>query len=895
VIEAGTIKSLMSYVASDSLQSLRGPKLKAFGRVVFVILLVAVVLVGGVFVLFRVAARAAMPQLDGTVKVSGLRAPVTVVRDARGVPSITAQTLDDLFFAQGYVTAQDRLWQMDMMRRFASGELSAALGSDYVKVDREQRTLGLRQVAERSLAAASPEEQAQLEAYARGVNAYIGEHHYGLPLEMRVLRYFPRAWTATDSLLVGASMAEMLNHGTYIDDLNREKILSRLGPELTSDLYVESSQRDIVPGHDLDEIEPAAVVPDTAQRAAKEPIAVKHLERRRHHRAELQRPGQTEGQGFKVSRFQGFKVESNGNYKSEVKSPTQAKSGLEWATRRSEAKDNYRGEVKGPTQAESGLEWATHTPPMDRVRAGSNDWVISGAHTASGRPLLSNDMHLPHHIPNTWYEAHLTCGDFDVAGVTLPGAPWVIVGHNRRIAWGFTNLGPDVEDVFVENFNGQGEYQTPAGWRKPEVRHEVIHVKRGLDVKMDVLVTRHGPIISREMKGEGRQLALKWAIYDTGLSLPFYAVNNAQNWDQFRAAFGGFNGPGQNVVYADVDGNIGYQATGRVPIRAAGDGSLPVSGADDAHEWTGYVPFEEMPSVYNPPSGIIATANGRVTSEGYKNSITKEWESPYRTERIYRVLRQNKKFTAADMLALQTDVQSDLDKFVAQRMVYAVDQATGASSRAKSGADILRHFDGKISMDSAGAAIEQRARRWLTGTLLKNKLGDDAELYRWYMKTVWLENAIGFQTERWLPVQYKSWDQLLAASVEAAVNDPDAPRDLASWKYGDYSTVQVGHPIFGKLPWVKKYASTRRLPQSGNGITVKQVGGEFAPSERFTADCGDLDQSTLNIVNGQSGNLFSPYFNDQFEAWYRGTTFRLAFKPETVEGTAAHRLRLVGE
>ena len=837
---AGTIDFIMS--SSVALQSVRGSKLRVLGRGIKYLLLLAVVLVGGVFLWFQTAVRGAMPKLDGTVRVAGLRAPVTVVRDEHGVPSITAQTMDDLFFAQGYVTAQDRLWQMDMMRRFGAGELAAALGSDYVKVDREQRTLGLREVARRSLAEAPAEERAQLDAYARGVNAYIAEHHYGLPLEMRVLRYFPRAWTAEDSLLVGAAMAEELNHGTYQDDLNREKILARLGPELTSDLYVESSQRDIVPGHDLDEIEPAAVVPDTAQQTAKEPLAARRPGRRRHHRAELKLPA-----------------------------------------------------PEGPEAPMLAMQSQSTPAMMDRVRAGSNNWVISGAHTESGRPLLANDMHLPHHIPNTWYEAHLTCGDFDVAGVTLPGAPWVVVGHNRRIAWGFTNVGPDVEDVFVENFNAQGEYQTPEGWRKPEVRHEVIHVKRGRDVEMDVLVTRHGPIISKEMKNEGRQLALKWAIYDTGLNLPFYAVNSAQNWEQFRAAFAGYSGPGQNVVYADVDGNIGYQATGRVPVRAAGDGSLPVSGADDAHEWTGYVPFEEMPSVYNPPSGIIATANGRITADGYKYSITKEWESPYRTERIYRVLRQDKKFTAADMLALQTDVQSDLDKFVAQRMVYAVDQTPGASERVKSAADILRHFDGKISMDSAGAAIEQRARLWLTQTLLKSKLGDDADLYRWFMKTVWLENTIGFQEARWLPGEYKSWDALLAAAVEAAANDPQAPRELANWKYGDYASVQIAHPIFGKWPWLKKYASTPRLPQSGNGITVKQVGGQFAPSERFTADFADLDQSTLNIVNGQSGNLFSPYFNDQFDSWYRGTTFGLPFKPETVERTAAHRLTMVAE
>ena len=890
----------MAYLESVSRQSVRSSLPVRLGRVVLVIVVLAAALAGGVYAWFRAAERAAMPTLDGTVVLPGLQGAVTVVRDEHGVPSITAGTLDDLFFAQGYVTAEDRLWQMDMMRRYASGELAAALGPKYVPVDREQRVLGLRDVARRSLAHATVEERAQLEAYARGVNAYIAEHQYGLPLEMRVLRYFPRTWTAEDSVLVGLSMAEMLNHGTYLDKLHRERILARLGPELTGDLYVESSQRDIVPGHDLDEIEPQTVAPDTAQGAAKGPVALRRPERRRRHRAEGRRfraEGKGE-EGFKVSKFQGFKVESkdNGESSGNGKSNGEGFKVSKFQGFKVESKDNGSG--NGPTSGGNGLAWGSQMADagmLDRVRAGSNNWVISGAHTQSGRPLLANDMHLPHRIPNTWYEAHLTCGDYDVAGVTLPGAPWVIVGHNRRIAWGLTNLGPDVEDVYVEHFNAQGEYETPEGWRKPVVRHEVIHVKRGRDVAMDVVVTRHGPVVSGEMKNEPRQLALKWAIFDTGLSLPFYAVDSAQNWEEFRAAFRGFNGPGQNVVYGDVDGNIGYQATGLVPVRGLGDGTLPVSGADDAHEWTGYVPFEELPSVYNPPSGIIATANGRVTADGYKYSITKEWESPYRTQRIYRVLRQDKKFSAADMLALQTDVESDLDKFVAERMVYAVDQTPGASARARSAADILRRFDGKMSMDSAGAAIEQRARQWLAATLLGSKLGRDADLYTWFMKSVWLENMVAFQPARWLPGQYASWNDLLAGAVEAAVRDPLAPRELASWKYGDYATVEIGHPIFGKAPWLKRYASTGRWPQSGNGVTVKQVGGMFAPSERFTADLADLDRSTLNIVNGQSGNLFSPYFDDQFEAWYRGTTFVLAFKPETVERTAAHRLRLVGD
>src|ERR1039457_1884259 len=244
-------------------------------------------------------------------------------------------------------------------------------------------------------------------------------------------------------------------------------------------------------------------------------------------------------------------------------------------------------------------------------RGGSNDWVVSGAHTVTGKPLLSNDMHLCHRMPNLWYEAHLHAGTLDVAGVTLPGMPYVIVGHNQRIAWGFTNVGPTVTDVYIENFNEQGAYQTPSGWVQPEHRVEVIRVKGRPDVSVDVKITPHGPVITELVPGETRPLALRWTLYDS-LQIPFFDVNAAQNWQEFRHAFSQLDAPGQNVVYADEDGNIGYQTTGKIPIRAAGDGSLPVSGADNAHEWTSYIAFEKLPSIYNPPSGIIATANGRI-------------------------------------------------------------------------------------------------------------------------------------------------------------------------------------------------------------------------------------------------------------------------------------------
>ena len=508
-------------------------------------------------------------------------------------------------------------------------------------------------------------------------------------------------------------------------------------------------------------------------------------------------------------------------------------------------------------------------------------------------------MHLPHRIPNTWYEVHLSSGDYDVAGVSLPGMPAVIVGHNRRIAWGFTNLGPDVEDLYIENFNGQGEYLTPEGWRKPTVRRETIRVRNGRETTLDVLVTRHGPVItpalrlSPAFKDENRQLALRWTLYDpAGFSYPFFDLNTARNWDEFRAALSRMGSPGQNVVYADVDGHIGYQATGLVPIRAAGDGLIPESGAEAAHEWTGYVPFEQMPRMFDPPSGILATANQRVTGADYPYVIATDWGAPYRAERIHRVLREDKKFTAADMLALENDVYSDIDRFFAERFVYAVDSWPKASPRTRQAAELLRKWGGQMKADSAAAAIERHARRNLYQALLEAKLGAEADHYSWFNSGTWLETVVLHQPARWLPPQYPTYEELLCSAVEKAVSSSAAPSDLANWRYGDDFPVEVEHPIYGKIPFLRRWAANERRPQSGSGDTVKQVGLHFGPSERMTVSMENLDATTLNIVNGQSGNLFSPYFNDQWNAWYTGATFALPFTAQAVERSTAHRLVL---
>ena len=830
---------MSTFTATRVPASRRSIGLRIFSWLIFILILLIV----GVVACAYIIARAALPQLDGNLSVRGLSAPVKVTRDGHGVPSIEAASLEDLFLAQGYVAAQDRLWQMDVMRRFGAGELCEILGQDTLKIDREHRILGLRAAAKKSLGTASPRDRAYFDAYARGVNTFIEDHRKSLPIEFHILNYQPKPWQAEDSIVIANQMVKDLNFYSFGDALAREKILAKLGPALTADLYVNRSWHDRPPTVMREDLSDQQNQSDAGERDDKD-----------------------QDQDQDDDDF-----------------------------------DDDSGSDNAVTRQAGGIGiWDQHIP---EAANGSNDWVVSGAHTVTGKPLLSNDMHLGHQMPNLWYEAHLKSGSLDVAGVTLPGMPYVIVGHNQRVAWGFTNVGPTVADAFVETFDAQGAYQTPQGWQQPEHREEVIHVKAKPDVTVDVKITRHGPIISELIPGESRQVALRWTLYD-GLHMPFFDVDTAQNWDDFRKAFSQLDAPGQNVVYADVDGNIGYQTTGHIPIRAAGDGSLPVSGADDAHEWKSYIPFDKLPRIFNPSSGIIATANGRITPDDYPYSISAEWEAPWRTARIYHVLESGRKFAASDMLALENDVQSENDLFAAERFVYSVDHAAKPSARAKQAADMMRNWDGRMLASSTAATVAVRSGQELTRLLLEPKLGSAPEdpnqqetalswkTYHWQMKTVWLQNVMLHQPKRWLPEKYSNYDELLTAAVEAAVNGPDAPKDLGAWRWGRVNAIAIEHPVLGKIPGLQPWTAPGIKEQSGSGYTVKAVTRHHGPSERFTANLADLDQSTLNTVTGQGGNFLSPYYMDQWKAWYEGSTVALPFTQQVAEASRVHRLVL---
>jgi penicillin amidase len=785
----------------------------------------------------RSAARAALPALDGDLHLAGLLAPVTVRRDAHGVPHIDAATQDDLFMAQGYVTAQDRLWQMDVLRRNSNGELAEILGSSMVKHDKTQRVLLIRETARRIYANLPAADRARLDDYARGVNLFIAQHQATLPPEFKLLGYRPQPWSGADSVSVGLGMAQMLDTH-WETKLSRDRIAARLkNPKLEADLYPIGSWRDHPP---------TGVQVDLSQPRPAPPPATDDDD---------------------------------------------------------DADDDDRSTARAVPEE---LRQVLGMPACEDCASGSNNWVIAGKHTASGKPLLANDMHLSLTEPSIWYMADLRAPGYHSAGVTAPGMPYIIAGHNEHVAWGFTALYADVQDLYIEKLDGKGNYEdNDAVWKPLQVDHEIIKVRGGKDVLLDVQSTANGPLVNPLLDHETRAIALKWTLYDPSLNaLPFYAMNVASSWTEFSAALEQWCWPTQNVVYSDDQGHIAYHAVGKVPIPFL-DNEVPFPHEDlndrqGTNEWAdpslvpgSYLPFDLMPHAFDPPSGFLATANSRVTANNASIRLTMEWADPYRVERIYKSLEGRDDLTPADMLAVQTDVYSEVDQELGHRFAYAIDHTPGADERLKKAADLMRSWDGKLTTDSAAASIVTQARRALWPLILEPKLGADAKEYHWSESNFAEEEIVMHASADWLPPAYKNWDELLTDAVRKGMEQGKAPADVARWSYGSWHVVDVEHPLAVFLPLVGRIAGTGEQPLSGDTTTVKQVGRDFGPSQRFTMDWSNIDGSTENIVLGESGNPYSPYYRDQWKYWYNGTTFALPFSPEAVAAQTHHTLRLL--
>ena len=805
-------------------------------------IIVLVVVAGGFGTLWlRSAAKAALPQLDGDIHLAGLSAPVTVRRDQHGVPHIDAASQEDMFVAQGYVTAQDRLWQMDTYRRSANGELAEILGPSLLRHDKAQRMFQFRRVAQRVYANLPPEERARYDAYARGVNLFINQHQNSLPAEFRLLHYAPRPWTGADSISIGTMMVDMLDTHWYAK-LARERIAARLNNvKLESDLYPVGSWRDHPPtGEILDLSRPHPQPPSNSDDEDNERSA---------------------------NRDQG-----------------------------SEIRD--RRKMPGAPSIRPLLPdgWESMNPGKSSCNdciPGSNSWVVSGSHTAGGKPLLSNDMHLGLNVPNIWYMADLRAPGFHAAGVSLPGVPFIIAGHNDHIAWGFTALYADVQDLYIENVQGSNFQGNDAQWHPLAVDREVIHVRGRKDVNYDVRLTGHGPLLDPIFTKDSRAIALKWTLYDPALnSIPVYAINTASNWTEFSAALSQWSWPTQNVVYSDDQGHIGYHAIGRIPMRPSGIANVPITVP--ANDWQGYIPFDDLPNCFDPPSGFLATANSRVTSDKSKYPLTNDWADPYRAERIYKLLQGRDHLTPADLLSVQTDIYSEVDQEMAHRLAYAIDHTANAGDQLRKAADLMRSWDGRLTIDSAAASIEVNARYALRPMLLEPKLGkENAEGYQWSESNFALEEIVMHASPDWLPSGYKDWDAFLTEAVRRGMKDGDAPSDVSAWKYGSWHVVDLEHPLSNFVPFIGRIAGTGPQPLSGDTVTVKQVGRTFGPSQRFTMDWSNIDSSTEDIVLGESGNPYSPYFRDQWDDYYNGRTFPLPFTPAAVSANAQHILRLL--
>jgi penicillin G amidase len=787
-----------------------------------------------------------LPRLEGAIGVPGLQKAVVVERDRWGVPHIRAGSVEDMVEAQGYVMAQDRLWQMDLLRRVSRGQLSEILGPATLEIDKEFRTFGFGRAAERDLAAMDPPARAVMEAYARGVNRFIEQHRHQLPLEFSLLKYKPQPWQASDSLVIAGYMYQTLTD-TWEEELDRAKVTERVGWERARELFSPDAAMDHFVVGDPN------VTNDGSQRSRVDPD---------------DEDDDDDTEPDTVLKASGFA--STGAATPEGFTDLTSALGHSIGS----FLEDTRGEIR------HGL--------------GSNNWVVSGDHTATGKPLLANDTHLELSIPPIWYEIHLTAPGWNVKGFTLPGAPLVVIGHNDRIAWGFTNNGANVEDLYIEKFNpaAPDEYRVKREWIKAQIFDEVIHVKKQGDEHLHLVVTRHGPVVRRD--GD-KAYALRWTATEPGgLGNAYTWLGKAQNWEEFRNAMKRAWGPGQNAVYADVEGNIGYIMAARVPVRKKGHGEVPVPGEADDYEWTGYIPFDQLPQALNPDSGLIVTANARVVGPNYKPYLTDHWEEPYRTARIYDLLHDKHDLRPTDMLKVQTDTYSYPHVFLADQLLAAAKTSQPKDDRAKKLINGLKDWNGIAEADSSEVSFLAAARRTALALILEPYLGGQTSLYQW-RSTAFLQKILTERPEKWLPAGYKNYDALLMEAADRSVaqlTEESKSSRIEDWPWKRFNSLDMLHPI-GREGLLKTLLSIADKPQGGTGYSVRAATKHHGPAMRFVANLGNWDESILLIPAGQSGQPGSGHYADQFSYWYEGKPIFEPFSDGAEANARKHTLTLI--
>ena len=780
-------------------------------RILVIVVVGAALLLGGAVAGGLWFARRSLPRLEAEV-AAAVSAPVTVYRDAYGVPHIHAESLEDAVFVQGYLHAQDRLFQMDLNRRAASGRLAEIFGADFVDTDRFLRAVGMLRAARETEAALSAGHRRALEAYAAGVNAFIAAHRGRLPLEFTLLGYSPDPWQPVESLAIGKYMAWDLGRN-MTTEIFFWRLAQRVGPEKAATLF---------PNYPED-------APAIVARLRDLPL-----------HAEL-----AEG----LARLQ----------------ETVAKASLAGSDR----------------------------------SLGSNNWVVAGTKTTSGLPILANDMHLGIQTPSIWYQNHLAVADrFEVTGVIFPGVPGVIVGHNGYIAWGVTNVGADVQDLYLERRHPDdpARFEFEGEWYQATVERHEIRVKGQAEpVPFAVYLTRHGPLVSEVVDGLNVPASLRWTAHGpTGELAAVLALAEARDWDDFRRALATFLAPAQNFVYADRAGNIGYIANGLFPIRRAGDGLVPVPGWDDRHAWVGFVPMDEVPELYNPAQGFIVTANHRVAGPEYPHFLSHQWAPPYRAQAIIEALDGRRGLTLEDMIPIQNSTVNlqarRLGPILLRELAGADLDATGRAAR-----EALARWleDPRDDAGEAGPAIFHTLYLRMLEAAFRDDLGED--LYASFVRHGDALNSFDRMLREGRSEWFGTAGQLVRAGFAAALAELTAAMgdDPERWTWGHIHTVTFEHPLGRQRP-LDLLFNRGPHPQGGSHVTpiatafslVRPFRITSAAPWRFLVDLADLRGLDVAAI-GVSGHPLSAHYDDQMALWLEGAYKPLLFGDQVRAGAAA--------
>lgn len=858
------------------------------GRIAFLVVagIIVIAVAAAFFVTWTI--QRSFPQTSGSIELDGLAADVTVQRDDRGIPTITADSTDDLFYAEGFVHAQDRFFEMDFRRHVTAGRVAEMFGESQAGTDAFLRTLGWRKVAEAEVEAMDDTTRGYYEAYADGVNAYLASRSGAeLSLEYAVIGlqnpdYVPEPWEPADSVAWLKAMAWDLR-GNIEDETERSLLAAELsdGTDATGTADVLAK---LYPDYPFDEnpviVPRISTVPELGTDA--EPAAYS--------------PAEPDG---------------------EVQ---QANTTIEWE------------------ETSSVIEAASILVGGVGEGIGSNSWVVSGALTESGMPLLANDPHLGASLPSVWYQVQLKCSTvneacpFDVGGFSFSGLPGIVIGHNQKIAWGFTNLTTDVTDLYIERVEGD-QYWRDGALVPLEESSETIEVAGGDDIELTIRSTVHGPIISgltddftaiaddpaAALAAEGDTpvapgsqedaeyaVSLRWTALDPGTAATaIFALSTAQNFDDFRYAASLFDVPAQNLIYADTDGNIGYQTPGRLPIRGAGDGWMPQPGWDSAYDWTGFIPFDELPVSYNPNSGYIVTANNAIVTDDYSYFLSRDWDYGYRAARIAHLLERRAAaapLTADDMREIQTDNEMWIGKQLATAMSDV--EVSGAGPTEAVG--LLTAWDAQNAASSSAAAYANVLWSNLVQNIFAEReqpLPIDGQGRLFTVVADLLENP---SDPLWVneQIDVDGMEQMLALSAEEAYDELAALQGttVSRWNWGELHAITLTSDTLGSsgIAPVEALFNRGPYPVSGGASVVNATGWELGvsyatttvPSMRMVVDLSDFDASTWNHLTGASGHAFDAHYTDQTADWAAGIQKPWAFSTKAVKTATVDTLVL---